>query len=92
MKKLVMIDFVILILVELQANDLTPTSFNPSSLQVLLPLSFNLDNVQESFYTFHEENLEICLESLKDDFVLLARCIKGGYRYSLIVYGCIKTT
>jgi hypothetical protein len=52
MKKLVMIDFVILILVELQANDLTPTSFNPSSLQVLLPLSFNLDNVQGSFYTF----------------------------------------
>ena len=85
MKKLVMIDLVIIILVELQANALIPASFHPSSLPVPLPLSFKLDNVQGSFYSFLEKNIESCLARLKYESAMPI-CIIKSYRYSLIKY------
>ena len=53
----VMTYLVILGLIEVQANNLSPTTFHSSSLSISLPLPSKLNDVQGPFY--------LCLESLR---------------------------
>ena len=53
----VMMDLIIIILVEVQANDLTSISFHPASLLISLPLLSKVDKVQGLVY--------ICLDKIK---------------------------
>jgi hypothetical protein len=53
----VMMDLIIIILVEVQANDLTSISFLPASLLISLPLLSKPDKVQGLVY--------ICLDKIK---------------------------
>ncbi len=57
---LVMMELIILILVEVQANNLASSSFPPSLLPIPLPNPSNLDNSQRS--QFHNPLLQILLE------------------------------
>ena len=73
----------ILILVEVQANDLVPTSFHPS-FSVPLPFSFKLDNSQVSIYICLDESIRICVNlNKKVKIDLFAECIRLSYHYCL---------
>lgn len=58
--KVVMMGLVILILVGVgvQANDLTSTSFHPSSLQTPQPYTFELNNMDSEFFICLEHHME----------------------------------
>lgn len=60
-----MTELVILILVEVQANYLTFTSFNPSSLPTNFPHHTKLNNVPKLFHKCVEEEVVNCIASLK---------------------------
>ncbi len=60
-----MAELVIFILVEVQANDLTSTSFHPSSLPILLSHSSKLDNVATTVYICFRRKVDSCEETLR---------------------------
>ena len=66
MRKLVVVllDLVILVLIEVQANDMASTSFHTSSLPISLPFPFKLDNEQLPFSICFEEKIEECKKTV----------------------------
>jgi hypothetical protein len=61
----VMIEFLILILLDMQAIDLAPTSFSPSSPPIQLPYSFELDVATVKLHKRIADNVESCTISKK---------------------------
>ena len=71
----VMMGLVILILVEVRANEFTSTFFHPSSLAISLP-PLELDNNYATIYSFLEKEFASCEEKLKEGYhELFATCI-----------------
>ena len=60
-----MIEFLILILLDVQAIELAPTSFSPSSPTIQLPYSFELDVTTVPMHKFVADNVEGCTSSKK---------------------------
>ena len=58
-----MMDLVILMLVEVQANEVSSTFFHLSSLPISLPVE--LDNNHETIYSYLKERFAFCEEKLK---------------------------
>lgn len=61
---MVMMDLVILMLVEVQANEVSSTFFHLSSLPISLP-PVELDNNHETIYSYLKERFAFCEEKLK---------------------------
>lgn len=75
--------FITLILVEVQVNDVVPTSSHPL-FSVPPPFSFKLDNSHVSFYTCLDESIRICVNlNKKVKIDLFAECIRLSYHYCL---------
>lgn len=72
----IMTDLVILILIGVQANDLTPTSLHSSSLR----LPSTIDNVQGPFYICLESSVQDCIKDQQKLSTLRAKCISKAYR------------
>ena len=78
MRKLIMtiIELVILIVIEVKANDLFSTSLNPRSL----PNPSKLDNVESLFHTVLKKELAKCEKFVKrKEFEENARCILKSF-------------
>jgi hypothetical protein len=58
--RVAMMDLVILLLIQVQANDLTSTSFHPSSLPIPLPHPSELDIMRGPLYDCISLKLEDC--------------------------------
>lgn len=63
-----MIDLVVIILVEVQANELISTSFHPSSLRIMFPRPSKLDSEKTIFHTCLEAAIEISEENLDEKY------------------------
>ena len=71
-------DLVILLLIQVQANDLTSTSLHPSSLPIPLLHPYELDNMP--LYDFISLKLETCEEWYKRVHIgLLVGCVIESY-------------
>jgi hypothetical protein len=57
---LVMMEFFILILLKVQAIDLSPTSFSPSGRPILYSHSFELDEVKATIHTCFADGIQVC--------------------------------
>jgi hypothetical protein len=57
---LVMMKFLILIILKVQANNLSSTSFSPSALPVLYPQSSKLDEVKPTIHTCFANGIKGC--------------------------------
>ena len=82
MRKFVMtmMELVILIFIEVQANDLFFTSLNPSSLPITLPNLSKIDNVKSPFHNSLLKELIKCKQfEKKGEFEQNARCILKSF-------------
>ena len=76
---MMMTDLVIFILVDVQANEQTLTSFHSSLLRSPLPLPSKLDDVQGPFYLCLESFITGCSKDQKQKRYLYLVCIAGAY-------------
>jgi hypothetical protein len=72
----VMTYLVILVLIEVQANNLSPSTFHSSSLPISLPLPSKLNDVQGPFYLCLESFIKGCSKDQKSRRVRYLTCIK----------------
>jgi hypothetical protein len=82
MRKLIvaMMELVILIVIEVKANNLFSTSLNPPSLPIPLPNPSKLDNVESLFHTVLKKELAKCEKFEKrKEFEENARCILKSF-------------
>jgi len=85
---LVMMELLILILLNVQANDLVPTLFFPSSPPNLLPYSFDLDEAKGALHNCLTKEIEDCSHVKKTwpftDFTY-QHCIKLRFGHCMIL-------
>ncbi len=87
--EVVMINFIILILFKVQATDLAPSSFHPSSIPSSLLIPFELDNVPEPVYSCLSERYESCWYRMRQsmlDFQLFVKCIPDSFDHCLATH------
>ena len=87
--EVVMINFIILILFKVQATDLAPSSFHPSSIPSSLLIPFELDNVPEPVYSCLPERYESCWHRMRQsmlDFQLFVKCIPDSFDHCLATH------
>ena len=75
----VMTYLVILGLIEVQANNLSPTTFHSSSLSISLPLPSKLNDVRGPFYLCLESFIKGCSKDQKSRRVRYLTCVGGAY-------------
>ena len=71
----VTIDLVILILIQVKANDIAFTSLCHSLVQNTLPYPLERDNVQDTFYISLLNEINLCEEKHKGAYDLFTRCV-----------------
>lgn len=75
-----MMVLVLFIHVKVQAKDLAFTTFHPSSLPIMLPHPFKLDNVQRPFTICIEEKAEKCKEMIETKPKESAICVIKSFK------------
>ena len=92
---MMMTDLVIFILVDVQANEQTLSSFHSSSFRSPLPLPSKLDDVQGPFYLCLESFITGCSKDQKQKRYLYLVCIAGAYpkfQNAFVTTKIMKTT
>ena len=85
-----MTELVIFILVEVQANDLTSTSFHPFSLPILPSHSSKLDNVATTVYICFRRKVDGCEEAIQKAYPTFRAQMTNDMCIAEIFLYCLK--